>query len=50
MRAILFRIVACIFLTIPLAAQEREEYYVQETDPLVLAKLAQWQDKKKIGV
>ena len=31
---------------IPLAAQEHEERYVPETDPLVLQKLEQWQDLK----
>ncbi len=30
----------------PLAAQEGEERYVPETDPLVLQKLEQWQDLK----
>jgi len=30
----------------PLAAQEHEERYVPETDPLVLQKLEQWQDLK----
>ena len=29
-----------------LAAQEHEERYVPETDPLVLQKLEQWQDLK----
>jgi alpha-L-fucosidase len=45
-KAILFQVLTCILLAIPLVAQEREENYVPETDPLVLVKLAQWQDCK----
>lgn len=41
-----FCTIACVFLALPLAAQEREENYVAETDPLVLAKLSKWQDSK----
>jgi alpha-L-fucosidase len=33
-------------MSIPLFAQEREENYVPEKDPLVLAKLSKWQDYK----
>ena len=46
MKLIIFRILVCVLMAIPLAAQEREENYVPETDPLVLAKLSQWQDFK----
>jgi len=41
---------ALLFLILPglagLFAQETDERYVPETDPLVLAKLEQWQDLK----
>ena len=40
MKRILFEILACLLVAIPLTAQEREENYVPETDPLVLAKLS----------
>jgi alpha-L-fucosidase len=41
-----FYIFACICLAVPILAQESEENYVPEKDPLVQAKLAQWQDYK----
>jgi alpha-L-fucosidase len=47
-RAILF-IVLALCLVVPdqtLLAQESEETYVRETDPLVVAKLDEWQDLK----
>lgn len=37
---------AAVCFAVPLLAQEREENYVPEKDPLVQAKLAQWQDYK----
>ena len=41
-----YTLAAFVGLALPLIAQEREENYVPEKDPLVLAKLAQWQDYK----
>jgi alpha-L-fucosidase len=46
MKSIFYRVLVSLLLAVPLAAQEREENYVWETDPLVLAKLSQWQDCK----
>lgn len=46
MRSILCHILVSLCIALPVLAQEREENYVAETDPLVLAKLAKWQDYK----
>jgi alpha-L-fucosidase len=37
-------LILCVSISLP--AQEQEDKYVPETDPLVLAKLAKWQDEK----
>jgi alpha-L-fucosidase len=39
-------LVFTLLAVIPLSAQEKEENYVPENDPLVLAKLSKWQDYK----
>ena len=46
MRITLICLIALTCCSLPLAAQEREENYVPEKDPLAQAKLAQWQDYK----
>jgi alpha-L-fucosidase len=46
MRVHFIRLLPFVMLALPLPAQEREEKYVPETDPLVVAKLDKWQDCK----
>ena len=45
-RSLMTAVVMTALFTIPLAAQDHEERYVPETDPLVLQKLEEWQDMK----
>ncbi|MCX6134276.1 MAG: alpha-L-fucosidase [Ignavibacteriales bacterium] len=46
MKIAFYCLIGLTCMTLPLLAQEREENYVREKDPLVLAKLEQWQDYK----
>jgi alpha-L-fucosidase len=46
MKSFLEVMLLCLFLPFLLLAQEQEDKYVPVTDPLVLAKLAKWQDQK----
>jgi alpha-L-fucosidase len=46
MKQIMFIMLMLVLRAIPSCAQENEENYIPETGPLVLQKLAQWQDAK----